>query len=46
MWLRQASVQTLIAHVHPEHEASKAVARAVGLVPTETVVDGEVRWKA
>ncbi len=45
-WLRQAGVQTLIAHVHPEHEASMAVARAVGLVPTETVLDGEVRWEA
>lgn len=45
-WLRQAGVQTLIAHVHPEHEASMAVARAVGLTPTETVLDGEVRWEA
>lgn len=45
-WLRQAGVQTLIARVHPEHEASMAVARAVGLAPTETVLDGEVRWEA
>ncbi len=45
-WLRQQGVQTLIAHVHPQHEASMAVARAVGLAPTETVLDGEVRWEA
>jgi len=45
-WLRHQGVQTLIAHVHPQHEASKAVARAVGLAPTETLVDGEVRWEA
>ena len=33
-------------HVHLEHEASKAVARALGLAPTETLLDGEVRWEA
>lgn len=43
-WLRQQGVGTLMAHVHPEHGASMAVARAVGLAPTETMVDGEVRW--
>ena len=45
-WLRHQGVQTLIAHVHPQHAASKAVARAVGLAPTETLLDGEVRWEA
>jgi len=45
-WLRHQGVRTLIAHVHPQHEASKAVARAVGLSPTETLLDGEVRWEA
>jgi len=45
-WLRQQGVQTLDAHVHPQHDASMAVARAVGLAPTETVFDGEVRWVA
>ena len=34
----------MIAHIHPEHRASQRVARAVGLVPTTQVVDGEVRW--
>lgn len=45
-WLRLQGVQTVIAHVHPQHEASMAVAWAVGLAPTEAVLDGEVRWEA
>lgn len=45
-WLRQQGVGTVVAHVHPQHEASMAVARAVGLAPTEAVVEGEVRWEA
>jgi RimJ/RimL family protein N-acetyltransferase len=44
-WLREQGVTTFVAHVHPQHEASKAVARALGLAPTEAVVDGEVRWE-
>ncbi len=44
-WLRQQGARVVIAHVHPKHEASAAVARAVGLTPTATVVDGEVRWR-
>ena len=43
-WLRARGVHELVAHVHPAHSASAAVARALGLVPTGTVVDGEVRW--
>ena len=43
-WLRLHGVERLVAHVHPEHEASVSVARHLGLVPTETVDDGEVRW--
>jgi len=43
-WLREQGVQRLIAHVHPGHAASMGVARALGLHPTGTVVDGEVRW--
>lgn len=45
-WLQQQGVDTVVAHVHPQHEASMAVARAVGLAPTEIVADGEVRWEA
>jgi RimJ/RimL family protein N-acetyltransferase len=44
-WLRQAGVEVVIAHVHPEHHASMAVARALGLAPTGDIVDGEVRWR-
>jgi RimJ/RimL family protein N-acetyltransferase len=43
-WLRDRGVARLTAHIHPDHTASGAVARAIGLVPTETVVDGEIRW--
>ncbi|MGW3518439.1 GNAT family N-acetyltransferase [Streptomyces hydrogenans] len=44
-WLRER-VRTVVAHVHPGHAASAAVARAAGLVPTAEVQDGEVRWVA
>ena len=44
-WLRDHGVTTIVAHVHPQHEASMAVARALGLEPTDALVDGEVRWK-
>jgi RimJ/RimL family protein N-acetyltransferase len=44
-WLRQQGALVVIADVHPKQEASAAVARAVGLTPTATVVDGEVRWR-
>jgi RimJ/RimL family protein N-acetyltransferase len=43
-WLRQGGVEHFVAHVHPEHVASAAVARALGLAPTDTVVDREIRW--
>jgi RimJ/RimL family protein N-acetyltransferase len=43
-WLRDGGVLDVVAHVHPEHAASAAVARALGLAPTNTVVDGEIRW--
>jgi hypothetical protein len=42
--LRQHGITTLVAHVHPAHAASASVARGLGLVPTDVVVDGEVRW--
>ena len=44
-WLRQQSVQTVIAHIHPGHRASAAVARAAGLAPTSCRHDGERRWR-
>lgn len=45
-WLRDRGIEVVVAHVHPEHHASMAVARAIGLAPTGEVVDGEVRWES
>ena len=45
-WLRQQGAAAVVAHVHPGHHASAAVARAVGMTPTGVVVDGEIRWQA
>jgi RimJ/RimL family protein N-acetyltransferase len=42
--LRATGVSGFVAHIHPEHAASAGVARALGLAPTDTVVDGEIRW--
>lgn len=44
-WLEQHGVHTVIAHIHPEHEASARVAAAAGLEPTDEVQDGEIRWQ-
>ncbi|MEV4803482.1 GNAT family N-acetyltransferase [Nonomuraea sp. NPDC049421] len=38
-------VDTVIAHIHPEHAASQAVAAAAGLRATSQWQDGEVRWE-
>jgi RimJ/RimL family protein N-acetyltransferase len=45
-WLVSRSVRAVVAHVHPAHTASAAVARAVGLTPTDQVHDGEVLWRS
>lgn len=42
--LGDLGVRTVVAHIHPEHRASAAVAEAAGLSATEVVEDGEVRW--
>jgi len=42
--LTRTGVATFTAHIHPDHGASAGVARALGLTPTDTVVDGEIRW--
>jgi RimJ/RimL family protein N-acetyltransferase len=44
-WLRQQSVRTVVAHIHPRHQASAAVAAAAGLIPTGELHDGEMRWR-
>lgn len=43
-WLR-GEVRTVVAHVHPDHHASAAVARRAGLAPTSQWCDGEIRWQ-
>ncbi|MEU7581288.1 GNAT family N-acetyltransferase [Streptomyces sp. NPDC041068] len=45
-WLAGQDVRTVVAHVHPDHGASAAVAKAAGLTPTDTVQDGEIRWES
>ncbi|MCN9241024.1 GNAT family N-acetyltransferase [Streptomyces sp. RY43-2] len=43
-WLGRQRVHTVIAHIHPDHHASMAVATAAGLTPTDIRHDGEIRW--
>lgn len=44
-WLHDQGVRTVIAQVHPDHGASEAVAAAAGLVRTDRLEDGELRWR-
>ncbi|MCX4846215.1 GNAT family N-acetyltransferase [Streptomyces sp. NBC_00893] len=39
------AVRTVLAHIHPDHDASAAVAGAAGLAPTERWCEGERRWE-
>ncbi|GAA4639601.1 GNAT family N-acetyltransferase [Actinoallomurus vinaceus] len=43
-WLGERPVDGVVAHIHPEHRASAAVATAAGLTPTDEQQDGEIRW--
>ena len=43
--LDHAGVQRFVAYIHPEHAASMAVARSLGMAPTDDRVDGEVVWE-
>jgi RimJ/RimL family protein N-acetyltransferase len=43
-WLGRQPVRKVIAHIHPEHRASAAVANAAGLSPTAERHEGEIRW--
>ncbi|MFJ9018473.1 GNAT family N-acetyltransferase [Streptomyces sp. NPDC102259] len=43
--LRAQGVRTIVAHIHPDHHASAAVARSAGLSVTAERQDGEVRWR-
>jgi 3-oxoadipate enol-lactonase len=43
--LASRGLERVVAHIHPDHTASQRVAAAVGLQPTERVVDGETEWQ-
>lgn len=43
-WLQAHGAERVIAHVHPEHTASAAVAAAAGLHRTDHLDDGEHLW--
>ena len=43
-WLRAQRIGRIIAHVHPDHTASAAVAAAIGLARTDVLEDGEYLW--
>ncbi|THA72699.1 N-acetyltransferase [Streptomyces sp. A0958] len=43
--LRATGVRTVVAHIHPEHAASAAVAAGAGLERTGEWEDGEERWR-
>jgi RimJ/RimL family protein N-acetyltransferase len=44
-WLGQQQIGTVIAHIHPRHQASAAVAAAAGFTATDESQDGETRWR-
>ncbi len=44
-WLGRRQVRAVIAHIHPGHVPSAAVAAAAGLRPTGQWQDGERRWQ-
>lgn len=45
-WLRQHGADNVVAHIHPDHQASAAVAIRAGLRPTDEQADGERVWRA
>ena len=45
-WLRQHGADNVVAHIHPDHQASAAVAMRAGLRPTDEQADGERVWRA
>jgi RimJ/RimL family protein N-acetyltransferase len=44
-WLTRQPIHAAIAHIHPDHRASAAVATAAGLTRTTELHDGETRWR-
>lgn len=44
-WLDTQPVRVVVAHIHPDHHASAAVATSAGLTATDQWHDGELRWQ-
>ncbi|MGY1500565.1 GNAT family N-acetyltransferase [Streptomyces sp. QTS52] len=45
-WLSgRPTLRTVVAHIHPDHHASAAVAAAAGLSPTDEEQYGEIGWR-
>lgn len=44
-WLGAQGVTAFVAHIHPDHLASAAVAASAGLAATDEWHDGEMRWR-
>ncbi|WP_171166971.1 GNAT family N-acetyltransferase [Streptomyces sp. I05A-00742] len=44
-WLGEHGVRTVVAHIHPDHTASAAVAAATGLASTGQWHEGEIKWQ-
>lgn len=42
--LAELGVNTVVAHIPPGNTSSQRVAMRLGMTPTRTVVDGEIRW--
>jgi RimJ/RimL family protein N-acetyltransferase len=45
VWLEASAVRSIVAHIHPDHGASAAVAARAGLEPTDELVEGERVWR-
>jgi RimJ/RimL family protein N-acetyltransferase len=43
-WLAETGVSEVLAHIHPGHSASQAVAWRAGLRPADVISNGEQRW--
>jgi RimJ/RimL family protein N-acetyltransferase len=43
-WLTACGVESIVAYIHPDHDASAAVARRLGLIATDNAREGEIKW--
>ena len=45
-WLGERGATEITAHIHPDHQASAAVATRAGLHRTDDEIDGEQVWRS